>query len=41
MTAFGPADWDGVGLVVFDVNGTLYRQRPLRLRMRRDLTCMR
>lgn len=39
MTAFGPADWDGVGLVVFD--GTLYRQRPLRLRMRRDLTCMR
>jgi hypothetical protein len=41
MTAFGPADWDGVGLVVFDVSGTLYRQRPLRLRMRRDLTCMR
>jgi hypothetical protein len=41
MTAFGPADWDGVRQVVFDVNGTLYRRRPLRLRMRRNLTCMR
>lgn len=37
MTAFGPADWDGVRLVVFDVDGTLYRQRPLQLRMARDL----
>ena len=37
MTAFAPADWDGVRLVVFDVDGTLYRQRPLRLRMARDL----
>jgi putative hydrolase of the HAD superfamily len=37
MTVFGPADWDGVRLVVFDVDGTLYRQRPLRLRMARDL----
>jgi putative hydrolase of the HAD superfamily len=37
MTAFGPADWEGVRLVVFDVDGTLYRQRPLRLRMARDL----
>ncbi len=37
MTPFGPADWDGVRLVVFDVDGTLYRQRPLRLRMARDL----
>ena len=37
MTIFGPADWNGVRLVVFDVDGTLYRQRPLRLRMARDL----
>jgi len=34
---FAPADWIGVRLVVFDVDGTLYRQRPLRLRMARDL----
>ena len=32
-----PTDWDGIHLVVFDVDGTLYRQRPLRLRMARDL----
>jgi FMN phosphatase YigB (HAD superfamily) len=32
-----PADWGGIRLVVFDVDGTLYRQRPLRLRMARDL----
>jgi putative hydrolase of the HAD superfamily len=37
MTAFGPSDWSDVRLVVFDVDGTLYRQRPLRLRMMRDL----
>ncbi|MBN9089505.1 MAG: HAD family hydrolase [Reyranella sp.] len=37
MTAFGPSDWHGLRLVVFDVDGTLYRQRPLRLRMARDL----
>ena len=37
MTAFGPSDWAGLSLVVFDVDGTLYRQRPLRLRMARDL----
>lgn len=37
MTIFAPADWDGVRLVVFDVDGTLYRQRPLRIRMARDL----
>ena len=30
-------DWDDIRLVVFDVDGTLYRQRPLRLRMARDL----
>lgn len=27
------ADWAGIRLAVFDVDGTLYRQRPLRLRM--------
>jgi FMN phosphatase YigB (HAD superfamily) len=32
-----PLDWDNLHLVVFDVDGTLYRQRPLRLRMVRDL----
>jgi FMN phosphatase YigB (HAD superfamily) len=32
-----PLDWDNVHLVVFDVDGTLYRQRPLRLRMARDI----
>ena len=26
-----PLDWDDVHFVVFDVDGTLYRQRPLRL----------
>lgn len=30
-------DWDGVRLVVFDVDGTLYRQRPLRMKIARDL----
>jgi FMN phosphatase YigB (HAD superfamily) len=30
-------DWAGVHLVVFDVDGTLYRQSQLRLRMARDL----
>jgi putative hydrolase of the HAD superfamily len=30
-------DWASVHLVVFDVDGTLYRQRPLRLRMARDI----
>ena len=34
---FGPSDWDGIRLVAFDVDGTLYRQRPLRLRMARDM----
>ena len=35
--AFQPSDWKDIRLVVFDVDGTLYRQRPLRLRMARDL----
>lgn len=32
-----PSDWDSIHLVVFDVDGTLYRQRQLRLRMARDM----
>ena len=32
-----PLDWDNLHLVVFDVDGTLYRQRPLQLRMARDI----
>ncbi len=35
------AAWDRVRLVVFDVDGTLYRQRTLRLRMARDLVLAR
>jgi FMN phosphatase YigB (HAD superfamily) len=34
---FGPSDWDGIRLVVFDMDGTLYSQQRLRLRMMRDL----
>ncbi|MFK0162473.1 HAD family hydrolase [Rhizobium sp. NPDC090279] len=30
-------DWSRINLVVFDVDGTLYRQRPVRLHMARDL----
>lgn len=30
-------DWQDIRLVAFDVDGTLYRQRPLRLRMAADL----
>jgi HAD superfamily hydrolase (TIGR01549 family) len=37
MSTFTPADWRDIRLVAFDVDGTLYRQRPLRLRMGRDL----
>jgi putative hydrolase of the HAD superfamily len=37
LPSFTASDWDGIRLVVFDVDGTLYRQRPLRLRMARDL----
>src|SRR5215470_17670967 len=37
MSTFTPADWRDIRLVAFDVDGTLYRQRPLRLRMGRDM----
>jgi putative hydrolase of the HAD superfamily len=32
-----PSDWDGIRLVAFDVDGTLYSQRRLRLLMARDM----
>jgi FMN phosphatase YigB (HAD superfamily) len=34
---FTDSDWRDVRLVAFDVDGTLYKQRPLRLRMTRDI----
>ena len=34
---FAPSDWDGVRLVAFDMDGTLYSQYRLRLRMMRDI----
>lgn len=34
---FHPRDWEGIQLVVFDVDGTLYSQRRLHIRMARDL----
>jgi putative hydrolase of the HAD superfamily len=37
ISTFTPADWRDIRLVAFDVDGTLYRQRPLRLRMARDM----
>jgi HAD superfamily hydrolase (TIGR01549 family) len=37
ISTFTSADWRGIRLVAFDVDGTLYRQRPLRLRMGRDM----
>jgi putative hydrolase of the HAD superfamily len=37
MSTFTPADWRDIRLVAFDVDGTLYRQGPLRLRMGRDM----
>src|ERR1700730_11597541 len=37
LRLFTPSDWDGIRLVAFDVDGTLYRQGPLRLRMARDM----
>jgi FMN phosphatase YigB (HAD superfamily) len=33
----GPSDWDGIRLVVFDMDGTLYSQARLRVRMTRDM----
>jgi len=36
-STFTAADWRDIRLVAFDVDGTLYRQRPLRLRMGRDM----
>jgi len=36
-TPFGAGDWGTVALVVFDVDGTLYDQRALRLRMACEL----
>ena len=35
--SFRPSNWNDIRLVAFDVDGTLYRQRPLRLRMARDI----
>ena len=32
-----PFDWDAITLVAFDVDGTLYRQRPLRIAMAREM----
>jgi FMN phosphatase YigB (HAD superfamily) len=37
MSTFTPADWRDIRLVAFDVDGTLYRQGPLRLRMGCDM----
>jgi FMN phosphatase YigB (HAD superfamily) len=37
ISTFAAADWRDIRLVAFDVDGTLYRQRPLRLRMARDM----
>jgi len=37
LRPFSPSDWDDIRLVVFDVDGTLYRQRPVRLKMLRDI----
>ena len=37
VRAFAELDWRAVKLVVFDVDGTLYRQRTLRLLMQREL----
>jgi FMN phosphatase YigB (HAD superfamily) len=36
-STFTPADWRDIRLVAFDVDGTLYRQRRLRLRMGGDM----
>lgn len=33
----GPVNWDDIRFVVFDVDGTLYPQLPLRMRMAREM----
>jgi len=35
--SFSVPDWEGIRLVAFDVDGTLYQQRPLRSRIARDM----
>src|SRR5262249_51655939 len=37
IPTFTHTDWRDIRLVAFDVDGTLYRQRPLRLRIGRDM----
>jgi FMN phosphatase YigB (HAD superfamily) len=37
MATFTPTDWRDIRFVAFDVDGTLYKQRPLRLRMARNM----
>jgi len=37
LRPFRPGDWHGIELVTFDIDGTLYDQRMLRLRMSRDM----
>lgn len=37
MAPFTAADWANIRLVAFDVDGTLYRQRSLRLKMAREM----
>jgi FMN phosphatase YigB (HAD superfamily) len=37
MKILGPVDWSRVDLVAFDVDGTLYDQRALRMRMMREM----
>src|SRR5262249_6266920 len=32
-----PWDWEDIKLIAFDVDGTLYWQRPIRLRMAREM----
>jgi HAD superfamily hydrolase (TIGR01549 family) len=36
-TNYSPIDWTVIRCLVFDVDGTLYRQTPVRIRMARDL----
>jgi hypothetical protein len=37
MSTFTPSDWRDIRLLAFDVDGTLYKQGVLRLRMGRDM----